>query len=104
MSNTIKITVIIKINNCCPLITNEPIFKDKESITFGKVLGVGETKYILVYSRKNETPIAVINSDIRGALRNGLYAIFSTKIPKRPVTTIDMISAGIIDILVIVTA
>ena len=36
-------------------------------MTSGNVRGVGVTKYMLVYSRKNETPIAVISSEILGA-------------------------------------
>ena len=45
---------------------------EKLSTTFGKVLGVGVTKYMVAYSRKKETPIAVINREIRGACRRGL--------------------------------
>jgi len=37
------------------------------------------------YSRKRETPTAVIRSNIFGALRMGLYAIFSTRKPRSPV-------------------
>ena len=36
-------------------------------MTSGKVRGVGVTKYMLVYSKKNETPIAVISKEMRGA-------------------------------------
>ena len=38
----------------------------------GNVRGVGETKYIVVYSRKNETPMAVMSTEMRGAWRSGL--------------------------------
>ena len=37
------------------------------------------------YSRKRETPTAVMRSDILGADRSGLYAIFSTRRPRRAV-------------------
>ena len=60
----------------------------------GNVLGVGETKYMLVYSRKNDTPIAVISTDIFGAFLSGLYAIRSMSTPSMPVTTIAAIIAA----------
>ena len=43
------------------------ISKAMFGMTSGKVRGVGVTKYMLAYSRKNETPIAVISSEMRGA-------------------------------------
>ena len=73
------------------------------STTFGNVRGVGDTKYILVYSKKNDTPIAVMSSERRGALRNGLYAMRSTNIPKIAVTTMEIINDGMIEKCAILT-
>ena len=56
--------------------------------------GVGETKYIIAYSKKSETPIAEISAEMRGAWRSGLYASFSMTMPKSPVMTIARMSAG----------
>ena len=46
--------------------------KDLSHLGSYGVRGVGETKYIVVYSRKNETPMAVMSTEMRGAWRNGL--------------------------------
>ena len=62
----------MKIISCCPLMMKEPILMDGMSTTLGNVRCVGDTNYILVYYRKNDTPIAVINRERRGALRSGL--------------------------------
>ena len=44
-----------------------PRLKDTFSNTVGNVRGVGDTKYIPVYSRKKDTPMAVIKMEMRGA-------------------------------------
>ena len=38
------------------------------------------------FSRRNDTPIAVISSESLGALRSGVYATFSTNTPRSVLT------------------
>ena len=54
VKSAIKIIVIAKIKTCCPLIINPATSNEIFPITSGKVRGVGVTKYIPVYSRKND--------------------------------------------------
>ena len=56
----------------------------------GYDFGSAEKRYVAKFCRKYETPIAEIIIDILGALRSGLYAIFSVKTPKRIVATITI--------------
>ena len=42
------------------------------SNTAGNVRGVGDTKYMLTYSKRKETPMAVMRMEMRGAWRSGL--------------------------------
>ena len=73
LRHSAKTKVIAKIRTCCPFTIKSPIWNATlESKTSGKVRGVGETNSMLVYSRKKETPMAVIKSEIRGACRSGL--------------------------------
>ena len=61
-----------RISICCPLMTMPATLTATSPNIAGNVRGVGETKYIVVYSRKNETPMAVMSTEMRGAWRSGL--------------------------------
>ncbi|MPN30533.1 hypothetical protein SDC9_178004 [bioreactor metagenome] len=61
----------------------------------GKVLVSALTKYIVPYSKNNETAIAVISAAILVEFLIGLYATFSTIIPITAQETIDIMIAGI---------
>ena len=64
--------VMPRISICWPLMTIPPTVTATSPNIAGNVRGVGETKYIVVYSRKNETPMAVMSTEMRGAWRSGL--------------------------------
>lgn len=63
------------------------------SNTWGKALDSGFTKYIVPYSKNNETLIAVISAAILEDFRIGLYATRSMTIPIIAQDTIDISSA-----------
>ena len=72
---TMSTAVMPRISICWPLITMPPTVPTVTATSpniAGNVRGVGETKYIVVYSRKNETPMAVMSTEMRGAWRSGL--------------------------------
>ena len=94
VSSAISTMVMEKMRICWPFTTKLPIVMPWLSNTAGNVRGVGETKYIIVYSRKNDTPMAVISTESLGAWRSGLYAHRSTMMPRTAVTTMEIMSAG----------
>ena len=56
---------------CWLLMTSAPKWYTVAEKTAGNVRGCGEAKRIMAFSRKKDTPIAVIRMAIRGALRMG---------------------------------
>ena len=69
MSISTKVTPMMR--SCCPLMMSPATSKDTSLIVAGKVRGVGETTAIMTYSRRNDTPIAVMSTEMRGAWRSG---------------------------------
>ena len=63
------------------------IFSLKNPIV-GYGFGRAEKRYVAKFCKKYETPIADIITDILGALRSGLYAIFSVSTPRAIVAAI----------------
>ena len=80
--------------SCCPLMTSPSNVHETSLIVAGNVRGVGETSAIMTYSRRNDTPIAVMSTEMRGAWRSGRYANRSTAMPSREVTAMEMRIAG----------
>ena len=54
----------------------------------GNAFGLPPKITIPKFSRKNETPMADINAEIRGAFLKGLYATRSIAIPRKTVVKI----------------
>ena len=79
---------------CWLFTTQEPTWYTVAVNTAGKVRGWGEANRIITFSRKKETPMAVIRIAIRGALRMGRYATRSMTIPARAAPIMERISAG----------
>ena len=48
-----------------------PRSNDTSLSVAGNVRGVGETIAIITYSRRKDTPIAVMSTEMRGAWRSG---------------------------------
>ena len=81
-------------SSCWPLMISPPRSNDISLSVAGNVRGVGETIAIIVYSRRKDTPIAVMSTEMRGAWRSGRYASRSTTTPSRDVTAMEMRIAG----------
>ena len=58
-------------SSCCPLMISPATSKEMSLIVAGKVRGVGETMAIVTYSSRNDMPIAVMSTEMRGAWRSG---------------------------------
>ena len=58
-------------SSCCPLMMSPANSHEISLIVAGKVRGVGDTIAIITYSRRNDTPIAVMSTEMRGAWRSG---------------------------------
>ena len=79
----IKTTVIATIRTCSMLTVTPPNWKvlAMSPVIAGYVRTLAFTKYIMPYSSRYETPMAVISTAMRVALRRGLYATFSMMTP-----------------------